>query len=102
MRNAHRLLHLSKVGSSRLPVRARAVLSSDAAAPGCRIVLIMKVRPSAGRFGDPVTQADEAHRARRTPRDWAVDTLSFLLGIGLTLLVFVDGPTGAFQRCPSR
>ena len=60
----------------------------------------MKVRPSAGRFGDPVTQADEAHRARRTPRDWAVDTLSFLLGIGLTLLVFVDGTDRRLPTVP--
>ena len=59
--------------------------------PGCRIVLIMKVRPSAGVFGDPVTQADEAHRAGRTSRDWAVDSLCFLLGIGFTALAFVDG-----------
>jgi signal transduction histidine kinase len=59
--------------------------------PGCRIVLIMSVRPSAGGFGDPVTQAYEAHRAGRTPRDWAVDVLCFLLGIGFTALAFVDG-----------
>ena len=51
----------------------------------------MKVRPSAGVFGDPVTQADEAHRAGRTSRDWAVDSLCFLLGIGFTALAFVDG-----------
>ena len=50
----------------------------------------MKVRPSAGGVGNPVTQADVAHRVRRTPRDWAVDTLCFLLGIGFTALVFVD------------
>jgi signal transduction histidine kinase len=27
----------------------------------------------------------------RTPRDWAVDTLCFLMGIGFTALVYVDG-----------
>jgi signal transduction histidine kinase len=59
--------------------------------PGCRIVLLMKVRPSADGFGDPVTQADETHRAGRTPRDWAVDALCFLLCIGFTALAFVDG-----------
>jgi signal transduction histidine kinase len=58
--------------------------------PDCRIVLIMKARPSAGGFGDSVTQADEAHREGRSRRDWAVDALCFLLGIGFTALVFVD------------
>ena len=51
----------------------------------------MKVRPSAGGFGDPVTQADEVRRAGSAPRDWAVDGLCFLLGILFTALVFVDG-----------
>ena len=59
--------------------------------PGCRIVVIMKVRPPAGGSDDPVTQAEKAHRARRAPRDWAVDTLCFLLGIGFAALAFVDG-----------
>jgi signal transduction histidine kinase len=58
--------------------------------PGCRILLTVKVRPSAGGFGDPVTQTDEIHRVGRSPRDWAVDTLCFLLGLGFTALVFVD------------
>ena len=58
--------------------------------PDCRIVLIMKARPSAGGF-DAVIQADQARGEGRTPRDWAVDALCFLLGIGLTALVFVDG-----------
>ena len=66
---------------------------------GCRILLIMKVRPSAGGFGDPGTQPDEAHRSR-TPRDWAVDALCFLLGIGLTLLVFVDGTDRGLPTVP--
>ena len=60
----------------------------------------MKVRPSAGVFGDPVSQADEAHRAGRTPRDWAVDVLCFLLGIGFTALVFVDGTDRRLPTVP--
>jgi signal transduction histidine kinase len=59
--------------------------------PGCPYRLIMKVRPFAGGFGDPVIQADEARRAGRAPRDWAVDLLCFLLGIGFTALAFIDG-----------
>jgi signal transduction histidine kinase len=59
--------------------------------PGCRIVLIMKAWPSADGFDDPATQADTADRAGRAPRDWAVDALWFLLGIGFTVLAFVDG-----------
>ncbi|HKH52311.1 MAG TPA: hypothetical protein VKA77_11060, partial [Mycobacterium sp.] len=51
----------------------------------------MKDRPSAGAFGDTVTQADEAHRAERVPRDSVVDGLCFLLGMGFTALVFLDG-----------
>ena len=62
--------------------------------PGCRIVVIMKVRPSAGGSDDPVTRADGAHRAGRAPRDWAVDALCFLLGIGFTAIAFVDGIDG--------
>jgi signal transduction histidine kinase len=54
----------------------------------------MNVRLSAGKFGAPVTQADEAHRAGRAPRDWAIDALFFLLGIGFTALAFVDGTEG--------
>jgi signal transduction histidine kinase len=61
----------------------------------------MKVRPSAGVFGDPVTLADEAHRVERTPRDWAVDTLCFLLGIGLTALVYVDGTDQNLPTVPT-
>ena len=57
----------------------------------CRIVLIMKARLSAGGFGDSDTQADEAHRGGRSRRDWAVDALCFLLGVGFTALVYVDG-----------
>jgi signal transduction histidine kinase len=69
--------------------------------PGCRIVLIVKVRPSAGGVDDPVTQADEAHRERRSPRDWAVDALCFLLGIGFTALVFIDGTDRQLPTVPT-
>ena len=58
--------------------------------PGCRIVLIMKVWPSAVGFGHPATQAEPAQRGARAPRDWAVDALLFLLCIGFTALAFVD------------
>jgi signal transduction histidine kinase len=58
---------------------------------GCLIVLVMKVWPFAGGLGDPAAEADVAHRAGRAPRDWAVDALLFLLCIGFTALVFVDG-----------
>jgi signal transduction histidine kinase len=67
----------------------------------CRIVVIVNVRPSAGGVGNPVTQADEAHRVRRTPRDWAVDTLCFLLGIGFAALVFVDGTDNQLSPVPT-
>lgn len=36
-------------------------------------------------------QAAPAHGPGRGPRDWATDGLVFLLGIGFTALVFVDG-----------
>jgi signal transduction histidine kinase len=62
--------------------------------------LIVKVRPSAGGVGDPVTQADEAHRKGRSHRDWAVDTLCFLLGIGFTALVVVDGTDRQLPTVP--
>jgi signal transduction histidine kinase len=63
--------------------------------------LIVKVRPSAGGFGDSVTQADEGHRAGRAPRDWAVDTLCFLLGIGFTALAFVDATDRHLPTVPT-
>ena len=68
---------------------------------GCRIVLIVKVRPSAGGVGDLVTQADAAHREGRSPRDWAVDSLCFLLGIGFTVIVFVDGTDRHLPTVPA-
>jgi signal transduction histidine kinase len=49
----------------------------------------MKVRPSAGG-SHPVTQADEAHGEGRSSRDWAVDALCFLLGIGFTAIAYID------------
>ena len=100
MRNAHRVLHVPKVGISRLRYGLRQYFRRMPPHPGCRIVLIMKVRSSAGGFGESGTQPDEAHRSRRTPRDWAVDALCFLLGIGLTLLVFVDGTDRGLPPVP--
>jgi signal transduction histidine kinase len=64
-----------------------------------RIVLIMKARPSAG--GHPVTQADEAHGEGRSPRDWAVDALCFLLGIGFTALAFIDATDRNLATVPT-
>jgi signal transduction histidine kinase len=66
----------------------------------CRIVLIMKARPSAGGF-DPVIQADQAHRERRSPRDWAVDALCFLLGIGFTALAYIDATDRHLPTVPT-
>jgi signal transduction histidine kinase len=60
----------------------------------------MKARPSAGGF-DPVTQADEVHREGRSPRDWAVDTLCFLLGIGFTALAFIDATDRQLPTVPT-
>ncbi|MDQ3714941.1 MAG: histidine kinase [Actinomycetota bacterium] len=51
----------------------------------------MSVRPSVRGFGLSVTQPDESHRTGRAPRDWAVDALLFLLCIGFTALIVVDG-----------
>jgi signal transduction histidine kinase len=101
MGNAQSVLHVPKVGICRLRFGLRAVLSSDAAAPGCRIVLSVKVRPSAGGFGDPGTQAAEAHHAGRSPRDWAIDALCFLLGIGFTALVYVDATERHLPTVPT-
>jgi hypothetical protein len=91
MGNAQWVLHVPKVGISRLRFRLDQYFRRMSPHSGCRIVLIMKVRPSAGEVGDSVIQADEAHRAGRAPRDWAVDTLCFLLRIGFTAVVYVDG-----------
>ena len=100
MRNAHRVLHVPKVGISRLRFVLGQYFRRMPPYSGCRILLIMKVRPSAGGIGGPVTLADEAHRSRRTPRDWAVDTLCFLLGIGFTAIVFVDGTDRRLPTVP--
>ena len=69
--------------------------------PGCRSVVVVEVRPSAGGFSDPVTRPDGAHRAGRSPRDWAVDALCFLLGIGFTALAYVDGTDPQLPTVPA-
>jgi signal transduction histidine kinase len=51
----------------------------------------MVVRPPAGETGAPVTRAVEVAGAGRSRRDWAVDALLFLLGIGFTTAAVVDG-----------
>jgi signal transduction histidine kinase len=66
----------------------------------CRIVLIMKARPSAGG-SDPVTQIDEAHGEGRSARDWAVDALCFGLGIGFTVLAFIDATDRNLPTVPT-
>ena len=48
------------------------------------------LRP-AGSLTDPALDADEVRRSRRSPRDWVVDALCFLLAVGFTVLTFVDG-----------
>ncbi len=45
----------------------------------------------AGLLGDPSAEPDEARRIERSPRDWMVDALCFLLAIGFTAITFVDG-----------
>jgi len=57
--------------------------------------LIMKI-PAVGWGLRPVglataLEADEVRRIRRSPRDWVVDALCFLLAVGFTVLTFVDG-----------
>jgi signal transduction histidine kinase len=91
MRNVDCVLQVPKVGISRLPSGSGQYFRRMPPQRGCRIVLIMKVRPSAGGFGDPGTQAEKVRRAGSAPREWAVDALCFLLGILFTALVFVDG-----------
>ena len=44
-----------------------------------------------GLLTDPALEADELRRIRRSPRDWVVDALCFLLAVGFTVLAFVDG-----------
>ncbi|HEU4423282.1 MAG TPA: histidine kinase [Pilimelia sp.] len=36
-------------------------------------------------------EADEVRRSGRSPRDWVVDTLCFLLAVGSTVIILVDG-----------
>lgn len=57
--------------------------------------LIMKV-PAVGWGLRPVglqaaPDAGEPRRSRRSPRDWLVDVLCFLLAVGFTVLAVVDG-----------
>jgi signal transduction histidine kinase len=61
----------------------------------------MKARPSAAG-SDPVTQADGAHsEGRRSSRDWAVDALCFLLGIGFTAIAFIDATDRNLPMVPT-
>jgi signal transduction histidine kinase len=60
----------------------------------------MKARPSAGGF-DPVIQADQVHGEGRSPRDWAVDALCFLLGIGFTALAYIDATDRHLPTVPT-
>jgi signal transduction histidine kinase len=69
--------------------------------PGCRIVLIMKVRASAGRLGYRLDGTDEVPGAGRAPRDRAVDTWLFLLCAGFTALAFVSDIGQQFQPVPT-
>jgi hypothetical protein len=43
-------------------------------------------------------EADELRR--RSPRDWVVDAVCFLLAVGFTLLTFVDGLDRHLGRVP--
>jgi signal transduction histidine kinase len=71
------------------------------AQPGCRIVLIMKVRASAGWLGYRRNGTDEVPRAGRAPRDRAVDAWLFLLCAGFTALAFVSDIGQQFQPVPT-
>jgi hypothetical protein len=48
------------------------------------------LRP-AGLLTNPGLEADEVRRIRRSPRDWVLDALCFLLAVGFTALTYVDG-----------
>ncbi len=48
------------------------------------------MRPARG-FTDPALEADEVGRIRRSPRDWVIDALCFLLAVGFTVLTYIDG-----------
>jgi signal transduction histidine kinase len=100
MRNKPCVPHVSKVGINRLRFGLRADFRRMPPHPDCRIVLIMKARPSAGG-SDPVIQADQAYREGRSPRDWAVDTLCFLLGIGFTALAYIDATDRHLPTVPT-
>jgi len=89
MRKEQCVPHVPNVGINRLRFGLRADFRRMPPHPGLPYCLDHE-GPAVGGFDDPVTQADEAHREGRSPRDWAVDALFFLLGIGFTALVFVD------------
>jgi signal transduction histidine kinase len=91
MRNLRCLRHVPKVGISKLQSASGQYFRRMPPTRAARFVLIVKVRQSAGGFGDSVTQAAEVSRVERAPRDWAVDALCFMLGIGFTALALFDG-----------
>jgi signal transduction histidine kinase len=45
----------------------------------------------AGLHTDPAVEADDVRRTRRSPREWVVDALFFLLAVAFTVLTLVDG-----------
>jgi signal transduction histidine kinase len=64
-------------------------------APPYRLIMLTSAvgwgnRP-AGQLTDSAFEADDERRIRRSPRDWVVDALLFLLSVGFTVLTFVDG-----------
>ncbi len=66
--------------------------------------LIMRM-PAVGWGLRPVglataVEADEVRRIRRSPRDWVVDALCFLLAVGFVVLTFVDGLDRHLGRVP--
>jgi signal transduction histidine kinase len=48
-------------------------------------------RRFAGLLAEAAPDADEVPRPRRSPRDWVVDVVCFLLAAGLVTLTYVDG-----------
>jgi signal transduction histidine kinase len=101
MRKRHLAAHAAKVGIDRRWCRFEADFGRMWPHPGCRIVLRMEVSPSAAGLGAPATRAAPAHHAPRTPRDWAVDALCFLLCVGFTALAFVDASQRHLAEVPT-
>jgi signal transduction histidine kinase len=64
-------------------------------APPYRLIMMMPadgwVMRSAGQLTDPGDDAEDLRRIRRTPRDWVVDALLFLLAVAFTVLTLLDG-----------